>query len=48
LEEKLRESAVIVVTLRAVAISFNPFRMLGEERIVHLSLKPLVIGNFNA
>jgi hypothetical protein len=47
LDEQLRESRVIKVAGRAIAIWQNPFRVLRAERIVHLPLKRHIRRSFN-
>lgn len=37
--KQLRETRFVRITRWAIAIRLNPFRMLREERIVHLALK---------
>lgn len=37
--KQLSETTIVVVALWAVAIAFNPFRMLPEERVVHIALQ---------
>ena len=45
--KQLCETPVVVVALWAAAIALNPFRILDEERIVHLALKLRVNRNFS-
>ena len=45
--KQLCEMPIVVVALWAIAIALNPFRMLDEERIVHLALKLRVGWNFS-
>jgi hypothetical protein len=45
--KQLCETPIVVVAPWAVAIALNPFRILDEERIVHLALKLGVSRNFN-
>ena len=47
-DEQLRESGVMKVAGKAIAICQNPFRVLRAERIVHLPLKRHIRGSFNS
>jgi len=47
LDEQLRESRVIKIAGRTIAIWQNPFRVLRAERIVNLPLKRHILRNFN-
>ena len=47
LEEELREPRVIRVASRTIAIWQHPFRVLRQESIVHLALKPGVSRSFS-
>jgi hypothetical protein len=47
LDEQLRESRVIKIAGRTIAIWQNPFRVLRAERIVHLPLKHHIRRSFN-
>ena len=37
--EQLRETTIVIVACRALAITLDPFRMLNEKRVMHLALK---------
>jgi hypothetical protein len=37
--KQLSEPTIVLVALWAIAIAFNPFRMLHEERVVHFALQ---------
>jgi hypothetical protein len=45
--EQLCKATIVVVARWAVAIALDPFRMLDEERIVHLALKLRVSRNLS-
>src|SRR5262245_40847346 len=47
LDEELRESRVIKIAGRTIAIWQNPFRVLRAERIVYLPLKRHILRSFN-
>jgi hypothetical protein len=38
-DKQLCETTIVVVALWAIAIAFNPFRMLRKKRFVHLALQ---------
>jgi hypothetical protein len=44
--KQLSEPTIVVIALRTVAVTLDPFRMLLEERVVHGALKLGVSGNF--
>ena len=45
--EQLCEATIVIVALWAIAIAFNPFRMLREKRVVHLALQRGIRRSFN-
>ena len=45
--KQLCETPIVVVAPWTVAIALNPFRMLEEERIMHLALELRVSWNFS-
>jgi hypothetical protein len=45
--KQLSETTIVVVALWAIAIAFNPFRMLHEERVVHLALQRDIRRSFD-
>jgi hypothetical protein len=45
--KQLCETTIVVVALWAIAIAFNPFRMLREKRVVHLALQRDIRRSFN-
>jgi hypothetical protein len=45
--EQLCEATIVIVALWAIAIAFNPFRMLCEKRVVHPALQRGIRRSFN-
>jgi hypothetical protein len=45
--QRPREPTIVLFALWAVAIAFNPFRMLPEERVVHFALQRDIRRSFN-
>jgi hypothetical protein len=45
--KQLSETTIVVVALWAIAIAFNPFRMLRKKRVMHLALQRDIRRSFN-